>query len=423
MPCSIAGEPAACYAGGLKLVLRLLLLPLVAALASAAPRHTLFDQVGPILSDLSQITGWKVERNVPAQILSKQTFRHYMEARMKDSNPRELRAEELTLKMFGLVPRDFNLAGETVDLMSEQAAAYYDYQKKRLFILDSTPNGEEQRMALVHELAHALADQHHALGKFMREGAPDDDAASARQAVMEGQANWLTFAYLSYHDGGRPEIPATLLDQVASSAGANGPEFPVYTSAPLYIRESLVFPYNQGTRFQDAVYRKLGRRAFDEVFAHPPQSTQQIMHPEEYFGKIEPSMPDPPRLDPLLGKQAREFRPLTDGALGEFDFSALLRQFVGDKEGADAAAHVRGGAFRLYEHKREGYPVLIYSSHWDSPAAARAYFNLYQRVLKAKWRKMDVDGDWGEFVVGVGDSGKFQLRLVGSTVESVEGMR
>lgn len=402
---------------------RLLVLALTVALASAASSRTLFEQVGPILSDLSQITGWRVERNVPAQILSKQTFRHFMQARMKESNPKELRAEELTLKMLGLVPKDFNLADETVDLMSEQAAAYYDYQKKRLFILDSTPDGEEQRMALVHELAHALADQHHSLGKFMREGPPDDDAASARQAVMEGQANWLTFAYLSYHNGGKPEIPAPMLDQVSSSAGAKGPEFPVYTSAPLYIRESLVFPYNQGTRFQDAVYKKMGRRAFDEVFAHPPHSTQQIMHPDEYFEQVEPSLPDPPTLDPLLGRQAREFRTLTDGALGEFDFSALLRQFVGEKEGADAAAHVRGGAFRLYEHKREGYPVLVYSSRWDSPAAARSYFNLYQRVLKAKWRKMDVDGDWGEFVAGVGDSGKFQLRLVGSTVESVEGMR
>jgi len=417
------GLRAACYAGGLKLLLRLLVLALAAALAPAAPRATLFDQVGPILADLSQITGWNVARNVPAQILSKQTFRHYMEARMKESNTRELRAEELTLKMFGLVPKDFNLAGETVDLMSEQAAAYYDYQKKRLFILDSTPNGEEQRMALVHELAHALADQHHALGKFIRDGALDDDAATARQAVMEGQANWLTFAYLSYHDGGKPEIPEPLLDQVSSSAGANGPEFPVYTSAPLYIRESLVFPYNQGTRFQDAIYRKLGRRAFDEVFTHPPQSTQQIMHPEEYFLQVEPSMPEPATLDPLLGKQAREFRSLTDGALGEFDFSALLRQYVGEREGSIAAAHIRGGAFRLYEHKRERYPVLACTTRWDSPDAARAYFGLYKRVLQGKWRKLEIEGDSGTVLSGVGDYGKFQVRLVGSAVESVEGMR
>ena len=114
------------------------------------------------------------------------------------------------------------------------------------------------------ELAHALADQHHNLGKYMREGSPDDDASTARQAVMEGQATWLSWAYLFWSRNGRPEIPQSRLDELANSAGADGP---VYSSAPLYIQESLVFPYNHGILFMDAVFRKLGRAAFDEVFS------------------------------------------------------------------------------------------------------------------------------------------------------------
>ena len=405
------------------MVRRLVVLALVASAALAQTKNSLFEQVIPILSGLSEITGWKIERKVPAEILHKESFRHYMEARMKESNSREVHAEELTLKMFGLVPQDFNLAGETVDLMSEQAAAFYDYQKKRLFVLDSTPDGEEQRLALVHELAHAIADQHHSLGKYMHEGSPDDDASTARQAVMEGQASWLTWAYLSFRSGGKGEVPARVLDQVAASAGANGPDFPVYTNAPLYIRESLVFPYNQGTRFQDAVFQKFGKRGFDEVFLHPPQSTQQIIHPDAYFTGAAPAMPEPPGLEPVLGKQAKQFRVLTDGALGEFDFSALLRQFAGEREGGDAATHVRGGAFRLYEHKREKYPVLAYVSEWDSPEAARTYFELYKRVLKAKWEKLEISTDAASLLTGSGDTGKFQVRLAGTSVQSVEGMR
>jgi hypothetical protein len=400
-----------------------LFLTISASVALAESLNSLFEQVSPILQDLSRITGWKVEYTVPAQILPKANFRSYMEKQIKERNTRELHAEELTLKMFGLVPQDFNLAGETVDLMSEQAAAFYDYEKKRLFVLDSTPDGEEQRMALVHELAHAIADQHHPLGKFMKDGSPDDDASTARQAVMEGQANWLTWAYLTLHTGGRPEVPQRLLDQIASSAGANGPEFPVYSSAPLYIRESLVFPYNQGTRFQDAVFRRLAKTGFDEVFAHPPQSTQQILHPDEYFAKRAPSIPEPPGLDSVLGKQAKQFRVLTEGALGEFDFSALLRQYVGEQEGAEAASHLLGGAFRLYQNKREKYAILAYSARWDSPEAARTYFNLYQRVLKGKWQATKVVSDTGSVLSGTGDNGRFEVRLIGSSVESFEGMR
>jgi hypothetical protein len=398
-------------------------LGLAASTALAQSLNALFEQVNPILQELSKITGWKVEHNVPAQILSKTSFRKYMEDRMKETNQREIHAEELTLKMFGLVPQDFNLAGETVDLMSEQAAAFYDYQKKRLFVLDSTPDGDEQRMALVHELAHAIADQHHSLGKFMREGNPDDDASTARQAVMEGQANWLTWAFIAVHSGGKPEIPPRLLDEVASSAGANGPDFPVYSSAPLYIRESLVFPYNQGTRFQDSVFHQVGKSAFDEVFTHPPQSTQQIIHPDLYFAKRAPSVPDPPTLEPMLGKEGRQFRALTEGALGEFDFSALLRQYVGEREGREAAAHLLGGAFRLYQSKKDKHAILTYASRWDSAEAAKVYFDLYRRVLKGKWQKMDVSGETGSVLSGTGDTGRFEVRLVGSSVESFEGMR
>jgi len=60
---------------------------------------------------------------------------------------------------------------------------------------------------------------------------------------MEGQATWLSWAYLFWTRTGRGEIPENRLDELAKSAGAEGP---VYSSAPLYIRESLVFPYQSG---------------------------------------------------------------------------------------------------------------------------------------------------------------------------------
>jgi hypothetical protein len=101
----------------------------------------------------------------------------------------------------------------------------------------------------------------------------------------------------------------------------------------------------------------------------------------------------------------------------------LLRQFVGETEGAAAARHWRAGWFRLYEHKKEGYPVLSYISEWDSPEAARTYFELYQRVLKGKWKKMGVASATPAELSGTGDSGRFTIRLSGTSVQSIEGLR
>jgi hypothetical protein len=399
---------------------RSILLALLASAALAQPRNKLFEQVDPILAGLSQITGWKVERKVPAEILHQSDFKRMMQDHMNDSSKKEVRAEEETLKMFGLVPPDFNLVGETVDLLSEQAAAFYDYNKKRLFILDSTKDDEEAHLALVHELAHALADQHHNLGKYMKEGNPDDDASTARQAVMEGQATWLSWAYLFWSRNGRGEIPENRLDELANSAGAEGP---VYSSAPLYIRESLVFPYNRGILFQDAVFRKLGRKAFDEVFDRPPVSTQQILHPETYFSKLMPDMTDAPMLDMALGKPAaRQFRELAEGALGEFDVSALLRQYTEERAGAAEAAHFRGGSYRLYESKRDKRPLLTFVIDWDSPEAAQTFLSMYRQVLKGKWKRLDVSAPSPAELDGTGDTGKFQVRMVGNAVQSLEGL-
>jgi hypothetical protein len=400
---------------------RLILLALWASAAIAQPQSKLFEQVGPILDGLSQITGWKVERKVPAEILHQSEFKRLMQDHMNDSSKREVRAEELTLKMFGLVPPDFNLVGETVDLLSEQAAAFYDYNKKRLFILDSTKDDEEAHLALVHELAHALADQHHSLGKYMKEGNPDDDASTARQAVMEGQATWLSWAYLFWSRSGHGEIPANRLDELADSAGADGP---VYSSAPLYIRESLVFPYNQGIRFVDAVFRKLGRGAFDEVFEHPPVSTQQILHPDTYFNKLAPKMTEAPTLDAALGKPgARQYRVLAEGVLGEFDVSALLRQYdKNSQSGAVEATHFRGGAYRLYENKRDKHPLLTFALDWDSPEAAGAFLAMYRQVLRGKWKRLEISAQSAAELLGTGDSGKFQVRVMGAAIQSLEGL-
>ena len=386
------------------------------------PAAAIFSQIQEISAGLSEITGWPMKKAVPSQILSRASFQRYLESHLNEkSAQRDIYAAELALKMFGLIPQDFNLAKETVDLLGEQAAAFYDFKKKRLFILETTREGSDQHMALVHELAHALADQRHALGKYLDKGSPSDDEVTAREAVMEGQAQWLTWAYYSKRTGGPAVVPERALAELTREEGPTT-EFPVLASAPLYIRESLLFPYSTGARFQDAVFQRMGRPAFEKVFQRGPQSTQQVMHPDQYFAAKTPTSPLPPSIQ-HAGPEARNMRRLVEGSVGEFDHEILLRQYVGKAESKAAAQHWRGGTYRLFEHKKEKYPVLAYASEWDSPEAAQAYFDLYLRVLQQKWTHMEMASRSRTEATGSGDSGRFVLRLSGSVVESVEGLK
>jgi hypothetical protein len=386
--------------------------------AAAQPGQQLFHQIEAILAELGDITGLKPVKPVRHALIGRDQVKQFLEQRIKEEvKPEEIRAEELTLKKFGFVPQDFDLKQTTVELLTEQAAAFYDYRKKRLYVLDSNSSAM-QEVALVHELAHAVADQHFNLERFIRRASQNDDGAMARLAVMEGQATWLMSEYLARRMGMSLKTSPSIARFMSEQAGATGGQFPVFDKAPLYLRETLLFPYAKGMRFQQALVEKEGQAAFSAVFRRPPASTQQILHPEKYFAGETPS-------EPVLARLATqgEYRVLMEGSIGELDHSILLRQYAGAGEADSLAPLWRGGGYRLLEHKRNRHTVLAYSSEWTTPEAAREFFGLYRRVLGAKWKTMEVTSEREGFLAGRGDDGYFQVWLSGATVGSLQGMR
>jgi len=103
---------------------------------------TAFADIDDSLARLSKITGLKQIRKVQFDTIDKPRLKVFLEEQIKQEvKPNEIRAEELALKKLGLVPQNFDLAKNTVDLMTEQAAAFYDYRKKKLFLMDAANAG------------------------------------------------------------------------------------------------------------------------------------------------------------------------------------------------------------------------------------------------------------------------------------------
>src|SRR5438552_15647735 len=254
--------------------------PAVAAAQSEPEdRHQIFREISTSLESLQDITGLKTKKRISYDLITRDKVNQFLKDRVKEAvKPEELRAEELTLKKLGFVPPDFNLEKATIDLLTEQAAAFYDYHRKKLFLTDWAPSAM-QDSALVHELAHALADQHFHLERFIRQGGKSDDSEIARMAVMEGQATWLMTEVQARRAGQSIATTPGLLDAMSGATEDGASQYPVFNSVPLYLRETLVFPYTEGGKFLNAVYSKMGKAAFAEVFRHPPNSSQQILHP------------------------------------------------------------------------------------------------------------------------------------------------
>ena len=370
-----------------------------------------------MISELSQLTGLAPLKRVERDFITRDKLKTFMEKRVAETiTPDQLHAEELAMKLFGLVPADFNLKDTTVSLVTEQAAAFYDYKKKRMFVLESQ-DVEMQRIALFHELAHALADQHFNLGKYILKS-NTDDAATARGAVMEGQAQWLMMERMA-NKLGQSLVDSPRLAQMSANMSDSASQYPEMAKAPLYIREALLFPYTSGLLFQNEVVKKLGKDGFSEVFKHAPVSTQQILHADKYFNK---TIPTDPKIAKFPGQKG--YKLLTDGALGEFDVTMLIREHVGKAEAEKIGTHWRGGRLSVWEGKKDQHPILAHIVEFDSKESAKQYFEAYKVVLTKKSKDYREDSSNAiNKVVGTTSAGRFELQLGGQTVSSLEGIR
>src|SRR3954447_1574290 len=384
---------------------------------TAATSDPAFRQIDGIVKSLSEITGLAEKHPVPYGRMSQKQLRHFLNRRIKKSlKPEEIYADELALKMFGFVPQDFDLQKSTVDLLTEQAAAFYDYDEKKLFLMGDSAASSETT-ALAHELAHALADQHFRLGSFMEDAPSNDDENLAHSAVVEGEACWLMLAY-NLKQAGQSWLPtAEMLKSVTDSSQASTADYPVLKDSPLYIQQSLLFPYAQGTVFFDAVYKRMGKQAFMAVFTDPPSDSAQVIHPERYFAHERVAHPDLPFFP--SSKRSEE---VTEGSVGEFDHKMLLRQFVSEETANTLTPHLLGGRFKIMRPGKGQKPVLQYASQWDSDENAAQFFDAYQKVLCGKWKRCEIAVSNSSTLAGTGDGGMFVTRRSGPVVSSVEGL-
>ncbi len=385
-----------------------------AGAAPTAPEATLAARIPAIEQELSDITGLRFTKPVRVKIINRDQLRAYLNKEVHHNvSAKELRGEEATLKLLGLVPADFSLEQATVDLFTEQAAAFYDYNRKALFLLagDSDLSGP---VALAHELSHALADQNFRLDKYVNHTG-SDDSAMARLAVMEGQASWLMAAWSARTSGRSVDDVLEMFEPDA--AGAKPEQYPVYANAPLYMRESLVFPYSAGMKFENALFDHDRSTAFREPFVHPPASTQQIIHPDRYIrGDAVPAPPKPP---PPPGRH--DYKLLTGGTFGEFDIRVILEQFGTAKQAQDLAPHIAAAAYSTWQNKKTGKPAIAWTVNWDDEESAARFFRFYSDVLGRKAGTAHIEQANAESVAGENTDGRFRLERAGRSISALEG--
>jgi hypothetical protein len=378
------------------------------------PKLPTAAEIDVVLKELAGITGFHVRKQLPFALITRDQVNQYLKEQIQQSvKPDEIRAEETTLKKFGFAPADFDLKQTTIDLLTEQAAAFYDFKRKKLFISDwATVNMRD--VALIHELAHALADQNFNIQKFTNKGADNSEASLAREAVVEGQASWLMLEVGARRTGRTLADPQIARQFLETDADTQQNDYPVFNNAPLYLRRTLMFPYDEGEKFQQAVFLHDGMAAFARLFRDPPISTSQIEHPERYFEHTPLASPD-------LPKPIKHAKPFVAGAMGELETRILLEQYVSAEVAGELGPKLKGADYRVDESKPGHRMTLVYASEWTGGDAAVQYFEAYRKVLRGKWKSLDVTVDSADRFAGKSEDGYFAVTREGNIVLSKEG--
>jgi hypothetical protein len=321
-----------------------------------------------IESQVEAIRELHAQKTVTPVLLDSQGVRDWLtKANAEQTNHQALADESRVFIHLGLLPAGSSLEQMELDLDAGQVVGFYDPVSKGLYVLSESGGvGPTEKLTFSHEYTHALQDQNFGLDKLATDTADQGDRDLARTALPEGDAT-LSMTMWS-------EKYMSILDllQVAGDS-LSGPQADQLAKAPAILRETLTFPYEQGLAFVQGVYESGGWSAVDKLYASPPDSTSQILHPELYADGVEPVSVTVPPVPTALGSG---WKLTMQDTLGEFQLGIWLEgESPSSAEQSSAAAAVSawaGDRVGLYEGPNDSWAVVLRTT-WRTSSGRVAF--------------------------------------------------
>ncbi|MBI9049594.1 MAG: hypothetical protein JEZ00_09250 [Anaerolineaceae bacterium] len=308
---------------------------------------------------------------------------------LADYTDEDIRRDTLVYALLGVIEPDFDLKGFIVDLYSEQIAGFYDGETKEMVVIQGGLFGGLERMTYAHEFTHLLQDQNYNFDEGLNLNdelyLDDMDAYVAIQALVEGDA--VMTEYLWY------QMYATADDQMDVQQFAQQMYTPVYDTAPWFIKNELLYPYQFGLEFIHTIYVEQGWDGVEAVYANPPASTEQIMHPERY-------LVDPPvtvSLSTLADTLPDDWEKIAGSSFGEGQLYLTLMNM----QGGDTADTVTiweatkgwgGDQYQLYVQADTDEVIFVLKTQWDTEDDAVEFMETFSVSAKQRWANVS-DGD------------------------------
>jgi hypothetical protein len=350
--------------------------PQVAVAPPNAKSAAVMAATEAVLRETSDLRQLAILRPVKSGAQSRADIERMIIKNMDEATtPEELRASELALKKLGLVPPGFEFRPFIIKLLTEQVAGYYDPKAQQFYLADWI-DLDGQQPVMAHELTHALQDQHFNLRRFEKWPKGDSDAELAAHALVEGDATLSMIDYMK-----RDLARALAFAQSMRSSQSSSEQI---DSAPRSLRETLLFPYEQGAEWAAVLYRRGGWALLSRAYTDLPQSSEQILHTEKYFAREAPVKIEMADAHSLLGSN---WKRIDYDVNGEWSYYLILDEYL--KSGAEskrAAAGWGGDRYSVYEGPKAGDIFISQLSAWDTENDAVEFFNAYAKRTERRYK-------------------------------------
>ena len=336
-------------------------------IAASVPDRLLLQQIE---DQVAVLRGLQPKSPVPVRFLDQAALQQYLVDRFnQDYLPGERESDQKLLTILGLVKPNETVVQILLDVLQEQVIGAYNQDDKAMYMVtDRAQFGPEEKATFAHEYTHALQDQYFDLNRLAPKHPTNDDRSLAIQALTEGDSTLMQ----------RLWAQEKMTQDEINQLGQGGADSKLF-SAPLFLREQLLFPYSDGFNFIRQIYQTSGYAGVDEVFRNPPESTEQILHPDKYRAHekpIEVSLPD-------LSSLGAGWRTINSNVFGELDLRLILTQLTNSARGVRGASGWGGDRWALLE--KEGQPALVIKCVWDTENDARNFFETFSLALKNRF--------------------------------------
>ena len=319
-----------------------------------------------IEAQVVQLRGLQPTAPVTRDVLDEAGLRAYLEKSFAEDNPAALVASTETLyKALLLMPQDASLENLYIELLTSQVAGLYDDKTKQMYVVSkSGAIGPAEEVTYAHEYTHALQDQHFGLRSIVGDAKDQGDQTLARTTLVEGDATLLMSLWA------QANLTPAELGQVATASDPASEA--VLARMPAILRETLLFPYTSGITLALGDFQRGGYGAVDDRFANPPDSTEQILHPDKLAAGEKPVVVRFP--DDLASRLGAGWKVSMQDTLGELQLGILLRDAGGvTASTATAAAAGWGGDRVALVEGPAGATGVVLDTAWDTTADATEF--------------------------------------------------